>query len=374
MTTTKSKSVILVFGDLTTGRQYTELIKLLLEERQRIIVVYVGQQDANFYLDLRQLLIFYKFDLYCKPSRLSCLLTIIFSLRQKPYSFFVSGWSTAKLFIPLAKLFNVKKIVYVRHHGNIHYLRSTKLLSRMKGLFFDALLQLIATNIVAVSLNHANLILSETCNKSKIFVIPNSYENSLALRSKQIATYQERLTEGLPYTIGIVARITDWKGVHIAVQAISELSKNYKNLALALVGKRLDSWDEVHKLLLESPHLDWKHFEYLGDMRNFYDSVHCIVHTPLGKDTESFGLVYVESMLSSLPLVATLSGVLIDNANFDEFIYVVKDYNDSNSVYLALEELLTSDSPKILSPAAKIELEIKYSLTRICSLYRDLLV
>jgi glycosyltransferase involved in cell wall biosynthesis len=244
----------------------------------------------------------------------------------------------------------------------------------MKGLFFDALLQLIATNIVAVSLNHANLILSETCNKSKIFVIPNSYENSLALRSKQIATYQERLTEGLPYTIGIVARITDWRAVHIAVQAISELSKNYKNLALALVGKRLDSWDEVHKLLLESPHLDWKHFEYLGDMRNFYDSVHCIVHTPLGKDTESFGLVYVESMLSSLPLVATLSGVLIDNANFDEFIYVVKDYNDSNSVYLALEELLTSDSPKILSPAAKIELEIKYSLTRICSLYRDLLV
>lgn len=119
------------------------------------------------------------------------------------------------------------------------------------------------------------------------------------------------------------ARLLPWKGVHTTVEAFAELVNSFPDAVLVITDTQeiLDWADELrgyreHILaLIEAKGLSNKiilrPFNFFEELPQAYAMSEVVVYPTCGE--EPFGLVPLESMATGTPIVATLSGGLIES-------------------------------------------------------------
>jgi glycosyltransferase involved in cell wall biosynthesis len=117
-------------------------------------------------------------------------------------------------------------------------------------------------------------------------------------------------TPGLFY-IGLIGRISPWKGQHIFLQAAAKVFKRFPNARFVLIGAALFGEDEYHQEVRQMPRrlgieevVEFTGFR--SDIGQVIDGLDMVVHA--STTGEPFGQVIIEGMAAGKPIVATNGG------------------------------------------------------------------
>jgi glycosyltransferase involved in cell wall biosynthesis len=239
--------------------------------------------------------------------------------------------------LPVAKFMGIKKRIYTRHHSTFHHQYFPNMVK------YDRFINFCSTHIVAISENVKNvLIKQEGVSEYKIHLIHHGFDQTLfdfnneLLKSTLKTKY--KLTSNDPI-IGVVSRYTKWKGIQFIIPAFKALLLEFPNAKLVLANASGDYKQHIQLMLSELPSNSYCEIEFEKDIFALYSTFNIFVHVPIDANSEAFGQTYIESLMSGIPSVFTLSGIA------NEFI--VHDYNasvvpfqDSTAIYNAFIKIL----------------------------------
>lgn len=233
------------------------------------------------------------------------------------------------------------------------------------------------TDVISVgSNNRKNHLLKKNIflKNEKIKLIPfgidiNSYKHSKKLRSQLRSKYN--ISEQA-IVLGAIGHFGKEKGIDIVIQAFSEIKKSVgKDLVLIILGKGSEQQisyieDLIHELNLVNdivlPGFD-------SAIAKWYSCFDIFLHAPR---MEAFGLVVVEAMASSLPVVASRVGGILDIITHDKNGYLVESSNPSE---LARYTLNLIENDQKISKFGDHGYELacsRYSLENFSKKYFDL--
>lgn len=343
-------SVLFVFSDVNNSPQLVAILQKFGKEKVAFELIILGKGQSKLCVDLDLLGISYSLSTlstkYVIPFRFLSILKRIVFLR--PQALYASGQFATLIGMPAAFMARVPTRVFTRHHSNFHYYYNMKL-----GILADKIANRFATTIIAVSKIVEEILLSrENVPESKVKIIyngieldqfrkkPSGFETKMRLNSNSNGSME----------IGVISRLTQLKGVTYVAEAFVKCLKAFPNAHLSLVGAKADSYPDVSRILSNSPTSSYDFVEFNSDIPKFLKSLNVLVHVPIAVDIESFGLVYVESLAAGVPSIFTVSGVLNEIPNIQEYAQIVP-YMDSESIYQAMMNVLTgSMKPKDLFP------------------------
>jgi glycosyltransferase involved in cell wall biosynthesis len=145
-----------------------------------------------------------------------------------------------------------------------------------------------------------------------------------------------------PATIGLVGRISPWKGQHIFIRAAAMLKDDFPDVRFLIVGAPLFSESEYE---LEVRHLARElrleqAIEFTGfvhDVQGVIQKLHILVHaSTIG---EPFGQVVIEGMAAGRPVIATNGGG-IPEIVVDHITGLLVPMNDARALADAMRTLL----------------------------------
>ncbi|MBL7481567.1 glycosyltransferase family 4 protein [Legionella bononiensis] len=155
--------------------------------------------------------------------------------------------------------------------------------------------------VIAITEHMYQDIMSQGESTKKIYTVPNM------ISIPEDLSYKEPKSTVIP-VIGASARFSDLKGLDVFIDALALLKRNGISFKALIAGdgkqkKQYIKQINQHSLQNEVTLLGW-----IDDKQAFYESLDIFCHPSL---KESFGLVVVESMMHSLPMVLTqISGPL----------------------------------------------------------------
>ena len=169
------------------------------------------------------------------------------------------------------------------------------------------------------------------CHALPSYVIANSHatyrtivrkENASAYRRQRISvvhdgTLRQTLREEEPAmqkrapSIGLVGRISPWKGQHIFLQAAALIGKQFPHARFRIIGAALfneqDYEQELHRLTAELNLTEAVEFTgFREDVAECIANLDILVHA--STTGEPFGQVVIEGMIAGKPIVATRGG------------------------------------------------------------------
>ena len=255
---------------------------------------------------------------------------------------------------------NVPVRVYTREHPGIQWKRHARSKYELIWEF--------ATNAIAVTDHVKAGMLNDGVPEHKITKIPSGfdlteYEN---IAPQRIAKLKEKyLKNHTSPVIGVAARYVEWKGIEYTIEAFKTVRKSYPNALLVLAGTHTDTANikeqfqnitkdsinsppsaEVMNIvnkLSELPTDSYVEIYFEEDLFALFHLFDIFVHVPISPTREAFGQVYVDAMLSGLPCVVTLSGIIHEYAKHQENAWVV-DYQNSEQIAEGVLALLGNKS------------------------------
>jgi glycosyltransferase involved in cell wall biosynthesis len=113
------------------------------------------------------------------------------------------------------------------------------------------------------------------------------------------------------FRIGLIGRISPWKGQHIFLQAAAQVAKRFSNVRFIVIGAALFDEDNYEREVRRLP--SQLGIENVVEFTGFCDDIHAVI---AGLDLvvhasttgEPFGQVIIEGMAASKPVVATDGG------------------------------------------------------------------
>jgi glycosyltransferase involved in cell wall biosynthesis len=336
----KSKRKILaVFSDVNSSPQLVAIFQKIDELGGNFRIILIGNEDAIIAKQIKAL----KWDLVMIPKRgkigslISFLKICIQVIRFKPQVLFASGQFATVIGIPCSKLLFIPHRIFIRHHSNLHHKYELKL-----GILLDKVTNHLATQIVAVSKVVSNILVNkENVEPGKIHLVYNGVDlERFHGSSLQRATaFSQDDDVNRPLNIGVVARLTEWKGVEYVAQAFVKLQMEYANSRLHIVGAYADSFPRVSKILSPLDPNSYKIESENSDIPSFLSGLDVFIHAPVGPNDEAFGIVYIEALASKTPCIFTSSGILNELENPGKYVEIV-DYRNLEEIYLHLKEFI----------------------------------
>jgi glycosyltransferase involved in cell wall biosynthesis len=248
-------------------------------------------------------------------------------------------WRATLLGLTSSWFLKIRKRVFTRHHGTIHYDKFSS------GLKWDKLCNAIATDIIAVSNNVKRILIDrDHASRRKLHLIHHGFDIEY-FRGVELSTVDElrnkydiRADTSWP-VIGVIARYVDWKGIQYIIPAFEKLLVKYPNAHLILANAQGDFAPTVKRLLTSLPQNTFTEIGFEENLAALYRLFDIYVHAPINANVEAFGQTYIEALASGVPSVFTLSGVA------SEFIYhgenaMVANFAESESIYSNLQILL----------------------------------
>ena len=160
----------------------------------------------------------------------------------------------------------------------------------------------------------------------------------------------------------MAARYVKWKGIEYVIRAFQKVIAVHPQAILMLSGSHIDrsqvpeqmkaaskndivapQYDDVlsiYECLAELPDGSYLEIPFEQDLYALFKLFDVFVHVPIDSVQETFGQVYVESMLAQVPSVITLSGSALDHAVHQENAWVV-DYMNSDQIAEGILTLLS---------------------------------
>lgn len=235
------------------------------------------------------------------------------------------------------KLAGIKKRIYTRHHSTYNHEYN------IKGIYIDCLINMLATDIVAISENVQQVLLEkEKVKPSKIHLIHHGFDLKAFTKvgKERIAYlgYKYNLNKKSP-VIGVVARWIEWKGIQYIIPAFKKLLIDYPNALLILANANGPYKPEIEKLLTELPKDFYVTIPFENDLFALYQLFDVYVHTPINPTIEAFGQTYVEALAAGIPSVFTISGVAQEFIEHEKNALVVP-YMDENAICDSIKSIL----------------------------------
>ncbi len=326
----KANGVGIIISNATISPQLLEIIKCL-KDNQILQKVWIVSERVNPLLasidelnvPLVRLKTTSKFGVIGQS-----LLFLIYLVRHRPATLLASGQIATFIGIPTAFCLRIRNRIHIRHHSNLHHKYNLRV-----GLMLDHVMNKLSTKIVAVSqIVKLVLVQKEGVPKNKIEIIYNGIELNLFQPNSVKQPNKDHI-----FRIGVISRLTEWKGVTYTARAFKEFVSLHPNSYLHIIGVKGDDFDNVSRAL-EGVSKECYQIEPLNlDIPAFLQSIDIFVHVPLEIDDEAFGIVYVEALASRTPGIFTISGVLNELSDPDLYFSVVPS-RDHNAILSQLEK------------------------------------
>ncbi len=239
-----------------------------------------------------------------------------------------------------ARLSGIEKRVHTRHNSmeNHDYFPH--------GVYYDRFVNRLSKKIIAITQMVAEvLIQKEKVNPEKVEVIHHGYDFS-QLKSNEIITQELQqkygLTESYP-VIGVNSRFIPLKGIQYIIPAVAKLVESYPKTKLVLTNA-IGYYKEEIKSLLEKHLLPSQYvlIEFESRIFDLYRNFEVFVHVPIDRESEAFGLIYIEALALEVPSVFTVSGIAIDFIK-DRLNALVVPYKNSDAIYEAINLILVDE-------------------------------
>lgn len=231
----------------------------------------------------------------------------------------------------------IKKRVYTRHHASIHHRYFPK------SVFLDKAINFISTDIVALCENLREILVKwEGVDKKKVHLIPHGFNLNYFSESDSDRVDAVRRRHKIPTaypTVGVIARLTEWKGVQYSIPAFQQLLKEYPKAHLVLANATGDYSPVIKQLLSQLPQDSYTIVLFEEDSASLYELFNVYVHTPVDAFCEAFGQTYVEALAAGVPSVFTLSGIACDFIQHQKNAWVVS-YENTTEILDALSKIL----------------------------------
>jgi glycosyltransferase involved in cell wall biosynthesis len=196
-------------------------------------------------------------------------------------------------------------------------------------------------------------------DRKKINVIPSGLEIENII---PINKHEARLKMNLPideFVFGIVGRIHEKKGQHLVLEAM--LKCNFKHFHLCIVGgptaNETDSYfNELISFVKDNELQERVHFlPFQTDVTSVYSALDWMI---LPSDSETFGMVTIESMACGIPVLGSNAGgtteLITDGKN--GLLFTTKNNSDlAQKMDLILEQQLTFNKEEIKSSILKFD-------------------
>jgi glycosyltransferase involved in cell wall biosynthesis len=360
--------ILFLFSDVNASPLLLQIVEDVQQSQYSFRVVIIGRKEVEICKDLQELGV--NPSLISKRSKYGLAWMLFAVARQflisRPETILASGQYATFLGMLPSYMLRVRRRIFIRHHSNFH----TK--NRMWfGKFADNLANYLATDIVAVSeVVKEILINSEGVNPTKLTLIHNGIDTEKFTRvnfSREKSDF--RKNNGIE--IGVVSRMTGWKGIQHTVDAFIMLHSRFPNAHLNLVGAPSDSYQLIKNKLAPLDSSVYTLTSWNPDIFGFLQKLDIFVHVPIGPQDEAFGLVYVEALASRTPCIFTISGVLHELPNPEKYAQIVP-YEDSHAIFNEMVKILEGAVPnRELLPQEWLE---QYSLVAMGEQYMKLLI
>ena len=371
MMISKRKGVLAIFSDVNFSPQLIAILQELQNQSIMLRVILIGNSQLKIAQEMQKL--GWNLNLIKERSKFGSILSafaiVIEILKHRPKTVFSSGQFATILGMYCAKVFLIKRRIFVRHHSNLHHEYNMRL-----GRLIDLVSNKLCTDVVAVSgVVGRILIEDEKIKPEKVTVIFNGIELS-KFQSAILGQTEMRnpdLQENELFKIGVISRLTEWKGVAHTAEAFVKIQRDFPNSRLCVIGAFSDSYTKV-KSILGSVDSNLYTLEVENsDIPEFFQSIDVFIHVPVGQDYEAFGIVYVEALAAKVRCIFTKSGILNELEDPTKFADIV-DYGSSEEIYIALKGIFQGVS-KPKTPVPKLWLE-QFSLERMAQNYSELIV
>jgi glycosyltransferase involved in cell wall biosynthesis len=361
--------ILALFSDVNFSPQLIAILEELIDRGVEVRVILIGSADMQIASQIQ--VRGWDSKVISKRGKFSSVFNLLFVaveiFRFKPRTLFASGQFATVLGVFSAKFLNVPHRIFIRHHSTFHHKFKMKL-----GLAIDRISNRWATTIVAVSETVRNiLIFEELVDANKILVIYNGVDlikfKSQDLKEVPITDFEDPAL----FHIGVVSRLTEWKGVQYTAKAFVKLQKEFPESRLHIVGAFADSYLDVGRILLDVPSDTYTIDEIKTNIPEFLHELDAFVHVPVGMEDEAFGIVYVEALSSGIACIFTKSGVLNEFDSLARYAQIVP-YRDSEEIYQSLNRIIQGKDVK-RTPVPQSWLD-QFSLNLMAKKYADLLL
>lgn len=235
-------------------------------------------------------------------------------------------------------ILNIRKRIYTRHHSSYNWEYNRK------GVRIDKVISWLATDIVAISQNTRDILVTqEKVSSRKIHLIHHGFDLDAfgKVDKSRIESLGSRYNPNKKFpVIGVIARCIEWKGLQYIIPAFKKLLYDYSNAFLILANANGPYKPEVEKLLAGLPDNSYMTIPFENDLFTLYQLFDVYVHTPINPTVEAFGQTYVEALAAGIPSVFTMSGVAPEFVEHERNAWVV-DFKDINATHKSILRLLT---------------------------------
>lgn len=263
--------------------------------------------------------------------------------RHRPLVVHTHLFDASLLGLSAAKAAGIRQRIYTRHHSTFHHEYFPR------AVWYDRLLNALATDIVAISRNVEEVLTSmEGVPAKKVRLIHHGFDMQSLTHCSKERTEIVRRRHGVPAgafpVVGVIARYTEWKGIQHIIPAFARVLTQYPKAHLVLANARGEYATEIRRLLQQHlPAHTYTEIPFEEDLAALYRLFHIYVHVPVNPRIEAFGQTYVESAICGIPSVFTLSGIAHEFVRHGHNAWVVP-YADSEAIAKGILRLVSDEA------------------------------
>lgn len=238
-----------------------------------------------------------------------------------------------------ALLAGVRKRIYSRHHSTYHFEYYPK------GVKWDKFVNLIATDIIAISPNVQRVLTEmEGVPPIKVHMIPHGFklEHFVGVSHTRVDNVKRKhQIFGYP-VIGVISRLEELKGLQFLIPAFQKLLLDFPSAQLVIANAKGEYMYQIIQLLqpiCNSVRL----ITFESDLAALYQCFDLFLHVPINDHCEAFGQTYVEALAAGIPSIFTLSGIAPSFIRHNENA-LVADYKSATSIESCMRTLLADRS------------------------------
>ena len=113
----------------------------------------------------------------------------------------------------------------------------------------------------------------------------------------------------------MISRQTSLKGIVYALLAFERFLEFDAGATFCLAGAEADDSARIHEITKRLPLGSFSEIKATDEIDKFLGNLDVFLHIPTGPNVESFGLVYLESLLAGPQCIFTKSGVVHELPN-----------------------------------------------------------
>ncbi len=357
---THAVPVIVILSELSPAKLTISIVDELRNQKVDFRIVYLLKSSTENASIERLKLTTYDKTYGCQ-SKASIVCTFVmlslFLMRCRPSVVYMSGRIASVVGTFCSVMIRTQFRIVTRHHGNENQILPSRAAYRL-----DQVVSALSTDIIAVSACASEQLSVEGVPNRKINIIPNGIDVN------HCSIVREKRNELLmgndviqPLKIGVIARLTDWKGVQFTAEAFCLIREKYPEIRLQIIGAHSDAYPRISKILSTQPSSSYEFVPFDEDVISSFLNFSIFVHVPLETNSETFGLVYLEALATGTPAIFTKSGILNEVDPGDSAIMVKS--RSSDSIKEAIDSILIGQTK--ISQMSLEFLSKNYSLARM---------